>query len=155
MRFLLVDSIRQIEPGRSATGIKNVTMSEDFLADHFPEQPVMPGVLIAEALVQLADWVVREASEFHKVGLVSSFDRLRFRNFVMPGDQLRLEVELVSQDVAEARVKGKAYRGDQMVTSAEFTLALHPAAELVSVAESEHLFNVIKPEREGVKIGAE
>jgi 3-hydroxyacyl-[acyl-carrier-protein] dehydratase len=149
VRFLLVDRIVELERGKRATGIKNVSMSEDFLADHFPEQPVMPGALIAESLVQLANWVVRESSEFRCVGLVSSFERLRFRQFVLPGDQLRLEVEIVSQDAAEVSVRGRAFRGDEIVTSAEFTLALHSAAELVTVADSAQLFSVMRPQRDG------
>jgi 3-hydroxyacyl-[acyl-carrier-protein] dehydratase len=144
-----VDRIVELERGRRATGIKNVTLSEDFLADHFPEQPVMPGALIAEALAQLADWVVREGSEFRCVGVVSSYDRLRFRHFVLPGDQLRLEVEITSQDAAEATVKGRAFRGEQLVTSAEFTLALHPAEALVPVEESTHLYSYIRPQANG------
>jgi 3-hydroxyacyl-[acyl-carrier-protein] dehydratase len=150
VRFLLVDRIVELERGRRATGIKNVTLSEDFLADHFPEQPVMPGVMIAEAMAQLADWVVRESSDFRCIGVVSSYDRLRFRNFVVPGDQLRLEVEITGQDASEATVKGKAYRENQVVTSAEFTLALREA-EPATVAQSAHLFGVIRPHRNGEK----
>jgi 3-hydroxyacyl-[acyl-carrier-protein] dehydratase len=150
VRFLLVDRIIELERGRRATGIKNVTLSEDFLADHFPEQPVMPGVMIAEAMAQLADWVVRESSDFRCIGVVSSYDRLRFRNFVVPGDQLRLEVEITGQDASEATVKGKAYRENQVVTSAEFTLALREA-EPATVAQSAHLFGVIRPHRNGEK----
>jgi 3-hydroxyacyl-[acyl-carrier-protein] dehydratase len=150
VRFLLVDRIVELERGRRATGIKNVTLSEDFLADHFPEQPVMPGVMIAEAMAQLADWVVRESSDFRCIGVVSSYDRLRFRNFVVPGDQLRLEVEITGQDASEATVKGKAYRENQVVTSAEFTLALREA-EPATVAQSTHLFGVIRPHRNGEK----
>jgi len=150
VRFLLVDRIVELERGRRATGIKNVTLSEDFLADHFPEQPVMPGVMIAEAMAQLADWVVREASDFRCMGVVSSYDRLRFRNFVVPGDQLRLEVEITGQDASQATVKGKAYREGQVVTSAEFTLALREA-EPAMVAQSTHQFGVIRPHRNGEK----
>lgn len=145
-----MDRIVELERGRRATGIKNVTLSEDFLADHFPEQPVMPGVMIAEAMAQLADWVVRESSDFRCIGVVSSYDRLRFRNFVVPGDQLRLEVEITGQDASEATVKGKAYRENQVVTSAEFTLALREA-EPATVAQSAHLFGVIRPHRNGEK----
>ena len=145
-----MDRIVELERGRRATGIKNVTLSEDFLADHFPEQPVMPGVMIAEAMAQLADWVVRESSDFRCVGVVSSYDRLRFRNFVVPGDQLRLEVEITGQDASQATVKGKAYRENQVVTSAEFTLALREAAP-ATVAQSTHLFGVIRPHRNGEK----
>ena len=148
MRFLLVDRIVDLEPGRKATGIKNVTMSEDFLADHFPEQPIMPGVMIAEALAQLADWVVREDSDFQCVGVVDGFERLRFRNFVSPGDQLRLEVEITDRDASRASVKGRAFRGDQVVTSAEFTLAMRPA-EPVTAAQSAHLYGVLRPQANG------
>lgn len=153
MRFLLVDRITELESGRRATGIKNVTLSEDFLADHFPEHPVMPGVMIAESLAQLADWVVRESSEFQCTGVVSSFERLRFRNFVLPGDQLRLEVEILGRDESEVKVKGRALRDGQVVTSAEFTLALHQS--LATAEQSTHLYRVMRPQRNGENRGAD
>ncbi len=126
MRFLLVDAIQELEPGRRAVGTKNVAMSEDFLADHFPHRPIMPGMLILEALVQLADWVLRAGSDFQRLGLAAGFDGVKFRRTVLPGDQLRLEVRVLSEDDAEVRFQGRAYRLDTLVTSATITLSLEP-----------------------------
>ena len=129
MRYLLVDSILELETGSRAVGVKNVAMSEDFLADHFPDRPIMPGVLILESLVQLADWVVRDASDFEKLGVVTQFDRIRFRRVTRPGDQLRLEVGVSSSSAGEHRFRGKAYNGDQLAASADMTLIEAPLAD--------------------------
>jgi 3-hydroxyacyl-[acyl-carrier-protein] dehydratase len=147
MRFLLVDSILAIEPGRSATGIKNVTMSEDFLADHFPHRPIMPGMLIVEALVQLSDWVIRSGTDFDRLGLACAFDRIKFRRVVRPGDQLRLEVQVVDQDSAEIQTQGKAYCMDTLVVSAGITLSLHPVGDYLDRDEAMRLFNVLRDDR--------
>jgi 3-hydroxyacyl-[acyl-carrier-protein] dehydratase len=144
LRFLLVDQIVELDSGKRATGIKNVTLSEDFLADHFPEKPIMPGVLIAESLVQLADWVVRESSGFQQMGLAQSFERLRFRQMVQPGEQLRLEVDIVSQLGTEVIVKGKAFVADRLAAAADFTLSVRPVDPLISQEESARLFNLIR-----------
>jgi 3-hydroxyacyl-[acyl-carrier-protein] dehydratase len=143
MRFLLVDRIVALERGKRAVGFKNVTMSEDFLTHHFPDRPIMPGTLIIEALVQLADWLVRENSDFTYLGLATTFGRLKFRRVVRPGDRLRLEVEITSLDVEAAEVKGKAYREDELAASGTFTLALHPLEGYLSVAEARQLFGMI------------
>lgn len=140
MRFLLVDRIVALERGKRATGIKNVAMSEEFLAHHFPERPIMPGTLIVEALVQLADWIVREQSDFERLGLAVSFNRLKFRRVVRPGDQLRLEVEVVAQNGEAVEVKGQAFRGDTVAASGSFTLCLAPLAEYLPVEEARRLF---------------
>lgn len=122
MRFLLIDSILELEPGARAIGLKNVTMSEDFLADHFPDRPIMPGVLILEALVQLADWVVRDATEFDKLGVVTGFDRIKFRRVARPGDQLRLEVDLKSSENGQHEFRGTAYSDGAVAASANIVL---------------------------------
>jgi 3-hydroxyacyl-[acyl-carrier-protein] dehydratase len=143
MRFLLVDAILEIEPGRNATGIKNVTMSEDFLADHFPHRPIMPGMLIIESLVQLSDWVIRYGTDFDRLGLACAFDRVKFRRVVRPGDQLRLEVQVVDQDGAEVQTQGRAYCLDTLVVSAGITLALHPVSDYLDRDEARRLFHIL------------
>lgn len=129
MRFLLIDSILELETGARAVGLKNVTMSEDFLADHFPDRPIMPGVLILEALVQLADWVVRDATDFDKLGVVTGFDRIKFRRVARPGDQLRLEVDLNASENGTHEFRGKAYSGDAVAASANIMLGEAPLAD--------------------------
>jgi 3-hydroxyacyl-[acyl-carrier-protein] dehydratase len=143
MRFLLVDSILELESGQRAIGIKNVTMSEDFLADHFPDRPIMPGMLILEALVQLADWLVREASDFEQLGLARAFDRVKFRRLVSPGDQLRLEVEVTGRADGEVQFRGRAYRVEELATSANLTLALEQLDGYVEPDQARRAFRLL------------
>jgi len=143
MRFLLVDAIRELQSGVRATGIKNVTMSEDFLADHFPHRPIMPGALVVEALVQLADWLVREASDFQCLGLASSFERIKFRKTIRPGDQLYLEVLIKERNEEQAQIQGKAHCEDKLVASANFTLILQPMDPYLDPQEARKLFQLL------------
>jgi 3-hydroxymyristoyl/3-hydroxydecanoyl-(acyl carrier protein) dehydratase len=145
MRFLLVDSIVELERGTRAVGVKNVTMSEDFLTDHFPHRPIMPGSMIVESMVQLADWVVREATDFRQLGLATSFDNLKFRRVVQPGRQLRVEVKILERGETEASVQGRAYTLDTLVASASFTLALEPIERYLDPAEARRVFLLLCP----------
>jgi 3-hydroxyacyl-[acyl-carrier-protein] dehydratase len=91
--FLLVDRILELEPGRRAVGIKNVTANEPQFTGHFPGRPIMPGVLMVEALAQTAGVAVLSLDEYRgKLGLFAGIDDCRFRRLVQPGDTLRLEV---------------------------------------------------------------
>lgn len=113
MRFLLIDRILEYHKGKSAIGSKDITMSEDFLADHFPRFPVMPGVLQLEAISQLASWLVFVSKDFTVKGTLSELKNIKFKDFVKPGDQLIIEVRLKAMDDegvtfdAKARVKDK------------------------------------------------
>lgn len=99
--FLLVDRVLELEPGQKAVGLKNVTVNEPFFAGHFPDYPVMPGVLIVEALAQLAAITVLSLEEYRtRRPLFAGIDGARFRRQVVPGDVLRLEVEII-------RLRGK------------------------------------------------
>ena len=89
--FLLVDRIIEIEPGKRVVGIKNVTANEPFFQGHFPDYPVMPGVLIVEALAQ-----VSEPANKDKIGVLAGIDQMRFKKQVFPGDTLTLCAELVA-----------------------------------------------------------
>lgn len=129
MRFLLVDAIVTLERGSRAVGVKNLAMSEDYFADHFPARPIMPGALIVEALVQLADWVVRDASDFGAIGVATGFDRIKFRRVTRPGDQLRLEVDLTASDQGTHEFRGKAFSRDELAASASLTLVEAPLAD--------------------------
>ena len=94
--FLLVDKILKIEPGKMAVGIKNVSMNEPFFQGHFPEYPVMPGVLIAEALAQVGAVAVLSSNEYKdKLPVFAGMDKFRFRRQVVPGDQLKLEAKII------------------------------------------------------------
>lgn len=108
--FLLVDKILELEEGKRAVGIKNVTVNEDFFNGHFPNYPVMPGVLIVEALAQVSAVVMltKEGNQ-GRLGLLAGIDNCRFKRQVKPGDQLRLEVEIT-------RLKGPIGKGKGIAT---------------------------------------
>ncbi|PAD35214.1 3-hydroxyacyl-ACP dehydratase FabZ [Terribacillus saccharophilus] len=123
--FLLVDQITEIEEGKRAVGKKNVTINEPFFQGHFPDYPVMPGVLILEALAQTGAFAMLMKEENKgKIGFLAGVDKCRFKRQVKPGDTLKLEVEIV-------RLKGPIGKGKAMATvdgelacEAEITFAI-------------------------------
>lgn len=120
--FLLVDRIVEMEPGKSIVGIKNVSVNEPFFPGHFPGHPVMPGVLIIEAMAQVACILAilsSDESVRSKVTYFASIDNARFRKPVVPGDQLRLEVEATGCKRGIWIFNAKAYVDGNLVTEAE------------------------------------
>jgi len=118
--FLLVDRIIEIEEGKKAVGIKNVTANEPFFQGHFPDNPIMPGVLIVEALAQVAGIAVMNIEEFKgKLGLFTGIDKCRFKKMVRPGDQLVLEVLIDSIKMGLVKAKGIAKVGDEIAATTE------------------------------------
>jgi len=119
--FLLVDSILELEPARRIVGIKNVSMNEPFFQGHFPGTPVMPGVLIVEAMAQVAAvMVLKEIPDREKkLVLFSGIDRARFRQPVVPGDQIRIVVEVIKMRPRHGKLKAEAYVKDRLVAEAE------------------------------------
>ncbi len=111
MRYLLVDHITEWEKGKLIKGVKNVAMSEDFLEFHFPKNPIMPGVMLLEALAQLTGWLEAASSDFQNWFLVSRIRKSNFYGFAFPGDQVELEVEYIS----EGEENTKLYRGSGFV----------------------------------------
>ena len=108
--FLLVDRVEELEPGVRAVGLKNVSQNEPFFQGHFPDYPVMPGVLIIEAMAQVGAIGVMAGGEHRdKLALFAGIDGVRFRRQVLPGDVLRMEVEI-------DRLKGRAGRGTGRAT---------------------------------------
>ena len=123
--FLLVDKIIEMEPGKKAIGIKNVTVNEPFFQGHFPGNPIMPGVLEVEALAQVGAVAVLSMEEYKgKLAVFAGIDKLRFKGQVVPGDTLRLEVEIISMRRSIGKGKAVAYVDDQVVCKGEIMFAL-------------------------------
>ncbi len=124
--FLLVDRILEVEPGKRIVGLKNVTINEPFFPGHFPGHPVMPGVLIVEAMAQTGGMMLMDAVEDpeSKVVYFMSLDKVKFRKPVVPGDQLRFELEMLKFRGKTCRMRGVAYVEGQPVAEAEMMAAI-------------------------------
>lgn len=121
--FLLVDRVLSFEPGNSLTAIKNVTTNEPFFSGHFPLYPVMPGVLIIEALAQASGVLILKTEESYSpqedLFFLAGVDNARFKKTVLPGDQLILEVALTRRRLDLWKFKGTARVGEEVVCTAE------------------------------------
>ncbi len=123
--FLLVDRILEQEEGKRIVGMKNVTVNEPFFQGHFPDYPVMPGVLILEALAQTgAIAVLGQEVNKGKIGFLAGIDKCRFKRQVKPGDQLRLEVEIIRMRGAIGKGKGVATVDGEIACEAEIMFAI-------------------------------
>ncbi len=129
--FLLVDRIEELEPGVRALGIKNVSQNEPFFQGHFPDYPVMPGVLIVEALAQVGAVGVMAGGEHRdKLALFAGIDGVRFRRQVLPGDVLTMEVEIGRLKGRAGRGTGRATVGGERVCEAELMFAFAERGEV-------------------------
>ena len=119
--FLLVDKILELQDRKRVVGIKNVTINEPFFAGHFPGHPIMPAVLIIEAMAQVGGILFLNTVDNPQAKLVyfSRIDKARFRKPVVPGDQVRFELELLALKLRVCRMKGLAFVGDDLVAEAE------------------------------------
>jgi 3-hydroxyacyl-[acyl-carrier-protein] dehydratase len=130
MRFVLIDRILDLQPGRSLVAVKNLTLAEEYLADHFPGFPVMPGVLMLEALTQAGAWLIRDMEDFaHSVVVLKQAKTIKYGSFVEPGRQLQLRVEVLDHGDRETSFKGEGVVDDQVMVRGRFTLTRYNLRE--------------------------
>jgi 3-hydroxyacyl-[acyl-carrier-protein] dehydratase len=123
--FLLVDRIINFVPNKSATGIKNVTFNEPFFQGHFPERPIMPGVLIVEAMAQVGGIVLRHLPGMeNQLSLFAGIDKVRFRRPVVPGDRLTITTELLVSRKRFGKMHGRAEVDGQLACEGELMFSL-------------------------------
>jgi 3-hydroxyacyl-[acyl-carrier-protein] dehydratase len=125
MRYVLIDRIQELVPGQNIVTIKNLSLAEEYLADHFPGFPVMPGVLMLEAMTQSAAWLVRATEDFkHSTILLKSAKMIKYGSFVEPGRQLHIHVELAGPitDPSNIPMKGKGVIDGQVMVQGRFSL---------------------------------
>ena len=129
MRFLLIDRITDWEPGKCASAVKNVALSEDFFDDHFPLKPIMPAVLILEGMAQLSGLLieegVRKESGRNVKALMSIIEKAKFRRPVYPGDRLVYSAEVDSVNELGGRAHVKAHVDGELITECAFVFTFH------------------------------
>lgn len=124
--FLLVDKAEILIPGKKGIGYKNVTIGEPFFTGHFPEEPIMPGVLIVEALAQVGAIVLLSEKKFQgKTPYFAGLNKVRFKRKVIPGDTLNMEVEITRLKGSIGIGQGKAFVDDELACEGEFLFAIN------------------------------
>ena len=124
MRFSLVDRILEVEPGRRIRAVKNLTLGEEYLADHFPTFPVMPGVLMLQTLVEASSWLLRISDEFrYSVVVLREAKNVKFGQFMVPGRQMIAFAEIVEDNGVQSILKAKGEADGQQTVSARISLA--------------------------------
>jgi len=123
MKFVLIDRITELVPGQRIEAIKALSLAEEYLADHFPSFPVMPGVLIVESLIQASAWLVRETENYaHSMLLLGEAKNVTYKNFVSPGQTLEVSVEAKAIDKDTSRFVGLGHCGESEMVKAHWTL---------------------------------
>ena len=123
MRFTLVDRILDLAPGQRIAAVKNLSLAEEYLADHFPGFPVLPGVLMLEAMTQTSAWLIRASEDFaHSVVLLKEARNVKYASFVEPSETLVLTAEIVSQDDRTVKLKAEGRVGQRQAVSARLVL---------------------------------
>jgi len=126
VRFILVDRILGIEKGREGSFLKNVSQSEDYFTDHFPESPIMPGVLILESFDQASQFLVASSHGFTRYPELKQVLRVTFRHYVLPGDQLQIYLNIASEDNEKIVINASAKVHEKIAAEATLLFNLVP-----------------------------
>ncbi|MBA4019522.1 MAG: beta-hydroxyacyl-ACP dehydratase [Pirellula sp.] len=130
MRFTLVDKVVELEPGRRIVAIKNLSLAEEYLADHFPGFPVMPGVFMLEAMTQASAWLIRAGEDFANSQVTLKEARnVKYASFVEPGQTLTITAEVISQDEHTTKLKAQGMVGDVQTVSGRLVLERYNLAD--------------------------
>ena len=131
MRHFHLDRIESLEPGVRAVGLRAVALSDDAFTEHFPGNPVLPGVYLLEGIAQTAGVLLWETSARSRIGVMVSVDRARFTSFARPGEVVRFAVEIDSFDERAARVRAVATVGERQVGVASLTFSMQPRERVI------------------------
>jgi 3-hydroxyacyl-[acyl-carrier-protein] dehydratase len=131
MRFILIDKVISLESGKLIKAVKGVSLAEEYLADHFPAFPVLPGVLLLEGLIESASWLVREAENFaHSMILLEEARNVKYKSFVAPGAQIEYTVEAKTIEENISSFTGFGESGGEQIVEAKFGLRHFNLADL-------------------------
>jgi 3-hydroxyacyl-[acyl-carrier-protein] dehydratase len=123
MRFILIDKVVSLQTGRQIKAVKNVSLAEEYLADHFPTFPVLPGVLLLQGLIESASWLVRETENFaHSMILLKKTRNVKYKSFLTPGTQVEYVVQAKNIEENVSSFKGSGVSGNQTIVDARFEL---------------------------------
>jgi 3-hydroxyacyl-[acyl-carrier-protein] dehydratase len=130
MRFTLIDRVVDLEPGARIVAVKNLSLAEEYLADHFPGFPVMPGVLMLEAMTQAAAWLVRVTEDFaHSTVILKEARNVKYGNFVEPGQTLTITAEILGLEEREVKIKAQGAVDGKQAVSARLVLDRYNLAD--------------------------
>ena len=130
MRFTLIDRIVELEPGKRVKAVKALALAEEYLADHFPSFPVMPGVLMLEAMTQAGSWLIRAGEDFaHSIVVLKEARNVKYSNFVAPGQTLTVTAEIVSQDDRLTKLKAQGTVDGEVQLSGRLVLERYNLAD--------------------------
>ncbi|REJ65982.1 MAG: beta-hydroxyacyl-ACP dehydratase [Planctomycetota bacterium] len=130
MRFALIDRILEIHRGEKIVATKSLSLAEEYLADHFPRFPVLPGVFMVEAMTQAASWLIRVEDDFaHSIIVLKEAKNIKYAGFVFPGDTLQVEVLVVRHDERETEVKASGRVDDKLCVSGRMVFERYNLAD--------------------------
>ncbi len=136
MRFLLIDRIEELIPGERIVAVKNLSIAEEYLEDHFPGFPVMPGVLMLEGMTQAAAWLVRASEDFaHSVVVLKDVKAVKYGRFVEPGQTLRIVAEALEPNADLSQFRTQGFVADRVCVTARLTLERYNLAGMVAGGE--------------------